>query len=360
VRIVIDVTPLSHPRTGIGNYLLGMLGGLAEAAGGRHELVHFAPTGPRNVVRLRAALDGIPGERRLVVVPPPSNVWRKLWSRKQRVPVELLAGKLDVFHFSDWMYPPQRAGLRTTTIHDLLPLHHPKWIDPRTTALHVPKYRNAAETCDLIFANSRFTADDVERTLGFPRERIVIAHPGIHDRFRPQGPRRDFGRPYLFTAATLEPRKNLDTLLAAFALMLEKRPDLRLVIAGPAGWGSRTTEGEGVHALGYVDDDELPALYRGAEAFVFPSLFEGFGIPIVEAMASGVPAVVSSHPSMDEASADAAVRVDPRSPEAIAAGIERALAQREALVPRGLEHAAQFTWRACGVAMLRGYENASG
>jgi glycosyltransferase involved in cell wall biosynthesis len=360
VRIVIDVTPLSHPRTGIGNYMLGMLGGLAEATQGRHELVLFAPTGPRNVLRLRDALDPIPGRRCLVITPPPSNMWRKLWSRKQRMPIELLAGKLDVFHFSDWMYPPQRAGLRTTTIHDLLPIHHPEWVDPRTTALHVPKYRNAAETCDLIFANSRFTADDVERTLGFPGERIVVAHPGVHRRFQPQGPRRNFGGPYLFTAATLEPRKNLDTLLATFARLREKRPELRLVIAGPAGWGARVVEAEGVHALGYVDDDALPALYRGAEAFVFPSLFEGFGIPIVEAMASGAPVVVSSHPSMDEASGDAAVRVDPQSPEAIAAGIERAVAEREARVPRGFGHAARFMWRACGEAMLRGYESARG
>jgi glycosyltransferase involved in cell wall biosynthesis len=358
VRIVIDVTPLSHPRTGIGNYMLGMLGGLAEAAGGRHELVHLAVTGPRNTQRVRAALDGIPGKRRLVIIPPPSNVWRKLWSRKQHVSVELLAGKLDVFHFSDWMYPPQRDGLRTTTIHDLLPLHHPEWIDPRTTALHVPKYRHAAETCDVIFANSRFTADDVENTLGFARERVVVAHPGIHKRFRPEGGRRDLGGPYLFTAATLEPRKNLSTLLAAFALVRSERTNLRLVIAGPAGWGGRAVEGEGVYALGYVDDREMPALYRGAEAFVYPSLFEGFGIPIVEAMACGTPAVASQHPSMDEASGDVAVRVDPRSPEAIAAGIERALSQREPLLPRGLAHAAQFTWRACGEAILRGYEKA--
>jgi glycosyltransferase involved in cell wall biosynthesis len=154
----------------------------------------------------------------------------------------------------------------------------------------------------------------------------------------------------------LEPRKNLDTLLAAFALVREKRPELRMVIAGAAGWGGRAVEGEGVHALGYVEDDELPALYRGAEAFVFPSLFEGFGIPIVEAMACATPAVVSSHPSLDEASGDAAVRADPRSPESIVSAIERVLVQRETLVRLGLEHAAQFTWRACGEAMLRSYE----
>jgi glycosyltransferase involved in cell wall biosynthesis len=333
---------------------------MAEASGGRHELVHFALTGPRNVLRLRTALDGIPGQRRLVVIPPPSNVWRKVWSRKQRVPVELLAGELDVFHFSDWMYPLQRNGLRTTTIHDLLPLHYPEWIDPRTTALHVPKYRHAAETCDVIFTNSRFTADDVAQTLGFPRERVVVAHPGIHERFQPEGGRRDLGGPYLFTAATLEPRKNLDTLLAAFSLVRSQWPELLLVIAGPPGWGGRAVEGDGVRALGYVDDTEMPALYRGAAAFVFPSLFEGFGIPIVEAMACATPAVVSSHRSLDEASGDAAVRADPRSPESIASAIETALAQREALVARGLEHAAKFTWRACGEAMLRGYEKARG
>jgi glycosyltransferase involved in cell wall biosynthesis len=356
VRIVIDVTPLSHPRTGIGNYMLGMLGGLAEAAEGRHELVLFAPTGPRNVARLRAALDGMPGTRRLVVVPPPSNLWRKLWSRTQRVPVEWIAGALDVFHFSDWMYPPQRGGLRATTVHDLLPLHHPAWVDPRTRALHVPKYHHAAKTCDVIFANSRFTADDVATRLGFPRERLIVAYPGLHRRFTRDGPAADLGQPYLFTAATVEPRKNLHALLEAFALVQKDRPELQLAIAGPGP----TLRGDGVRALGYVRDDELPALYRGASAFVFPSLFEGFGIPIVEAMASGTPAVASSHPSMDEASGDAAVRVDPRSPEAIAAGIQRALAQREALMPRGLEHAARFTWRACGEAMLHGYENASG
>jgi glycosyltransferase involved in cell wall biosynthesis len=356
MRIVVDVTPLSHPRTGIGNYMLGMLGGLAEAAEGRHELVLFAPTGPRNVVRLRAALRGIPGRRDLAVVPPPSNVWRKLWSRSQRLAVERLVGRLDVFHFSDWMYPPQRGGLRTTTVHDLGPIHHPEWVDAPTRALHVPKALHAAKTCDLMFANSRYTADDVERTLGFARERIVVAHPGIHERFRAEGPKTELGSPYLFTAASFEPRKNLRTLLEAFAQVRARRPELELVIAGAQG----DTGTEGARTLGYVPDDELPALYRGAEAFVFPSLFEGFGIPVVEAMACGTPAVVSSHPSMDDASGDAAVRVDPESAEAIATGVDKALAERDSLVPLGLVHARRFTWRACGQAMLRGFEDARG
>ena len=327
MRIVIDVTPLSHPRTGIGNYILGMLQGLAEVGG--HELALFAPTGPRNVMRLRAALNGIPGDRRLVVVPPPSNVWRKLWSRWQRLPVEWLTGPLDVFHFSDWMYPPQRAGVRATTFHDLGPIHHPEWVDERTRALHVPKAQNAAKTCDVIVAISEFTADDVAERLGYARERIVVAYPGVDERFSPQAEPGD----YILMLQRSDPRKNYANLAAAVELL----PDLRLV------------------APDHVSDDELPALYRGAAVFAYPSFFEGFGMPALEAMASGIPVVASSHPSLDEATGDAAVRVDPDSPESIAEGIEQALRDRDRLVGKGLEHAKRFTWRACGEAHLRGW-----
>jgi glycosyltransferase involved in cell wall biosynthesis len=109
---------------------------------------------------------------------------------------------------------------------------------------------------------------------------------------------------------------------------------------------------------GYVADDELPALYRGAAVFAYPSRFEGFGIPVIEAMACGVPCVVSSHPSLDEACGDAAVRADPASPEAFAEGITRALAEREELVERGLSHARRFDWLETGRIHLQGYADA--
>src|SRR4030095_13889681 len=159
---------------------------LSAASEGRHELVHFAPTGPRNVRRLKAALDGIPGERKLIVLPPPSTVWRRLWSRSQRLPIERVVVRVDVFHFSDWMYPPQRNGLRTTTIHDLIPLHHPELVEPETVRMHSPKYEHAARACDSIFCNSRFTGGEVVELLGVPEERIRIAYPGIDPRFRPE------------------------------------------------------------------------------------------------------------------------------------------------------------------------------
>ena len=356
MRIVVDVTPLALPRTGIGNYVLGMLRGLGEA-GAEHEIVAFSAVAPPGKRRIEEALDGVAVERRLVVVPPKSHWWRTGWSRLGRGPVEWLAGPLDVFHFSDWMYPPQRGGLRATTIHDLVPLRHPDWVHPQTYRMHSRKYAHAAQTCDLIVVNSEFTAGEVVDLLGFPRERICVAYPGIQPAFTADGPARDLGGPYVLTVATLERRKNLETLLEAMALVRKEHPELRLAVVGGPGWQGPGMDREGVLPLGYVVDDDLAALYRGARAFVYPSRFEGFGMPIVEAMASGTPVVASAHPSLDEASGDAALRADPDSAEAIATGIEQALEDRDLLVARGLVHARRFTARAQGEAVLQAYRD---
>lgn len=330
MRIVVDVTPLSHPRTGVGNYLRGSLGGLAEAAAGEHEIVAFAPVSMLSRERLEQALDGIPVEQRLVTLPPSAHLWRTLWSRVGIPTVERLVGPLDVFHFSDWMYPRQRAGVRSTIVHDLIPLRHPEWVHPRTRRQNVAKYRHAARTCDVIVTISEFTANDIADRLGFPRERIAVAYPGVDDRFSSEGGEAG---DYVLMLAPGDPRKNFSNLAAAAELV----PGLRL------------------EAPDQVSDDELPDLYRNAAVFAYPSYFEGFGIPIIEAMACGTPVVAGAHPSLDEASGDAAVRVDPDSPESIAEGIERALKERDSLVAKGLEHARRFTWRACGEAHIHGF-----
>ena len=349
-----DVSPLSHPRTGIGNYLRGMVAGLCEAAGD-DEVVAFAPASRQGRRRIEQELRGLPIELRLPFLPF-AHAWRTAWSRIERPPVERFVGRIDVFHFSDWMYAPQRGGVRATTIHDLVPLRFPEWVTPRTFAMHAAKYRNAARTCDVLFANSRFTANEMRDVLAVEEARIHVAYPGIDPRFTSEGPSADLGGPYVLTVGTLEPRKNLRTLLEAFSLLRARLPDLTLAHAGGEGWkeGDRL-DGSGVRALGFVSDDELARLYRGASVFAYPSLFEGFGMPVVEAMACGTPAVASSHPSLDEASGGVSLRADPGSAEAFAAAIEHALASDGALVTRGLAHARRFTQRACGEAILDGY-----
>jgi len=337
VRIVYDVSPLTHPRTGVGNYIRGALAGMVQAAGGEHELVAFAPASFRGRDRLDASLEGIDAERRIVSLPFAHAV-RRTWGRLGRPPVERFVGRLDVLHFSDWVVPPQKAGVRATMIHDLGPLRFPERLHPRTVRMHTRTAREA-RSCDVVFVNSRYTAEDVSERAGVPRERIRIAYPGVDEEFRPDGPRRE-GRPYAFTTATPDWRKNLETVEEAWTYLDR---ELDLVSLGD---------------LGYVPHERLPELYRGASVFLYPSRFEGFGIPVVEAMACGVPCVVSSHPSMDEACGDAAVRVDPEDPEAVAEGVREALRRRDELVTRGLEHVRRFTWIECGRVHLQGYAEA--
>jgi hypothetical protein len=248
---------------------------------------------------------------------------------------------MDVLHFTDWMVPPGRPRVRATMIHDLGPLRYPERLHPRTVRMHTATAR-AAVRCDVVFTNAEYTANDIVERLRIPRERIRVAYPGVSARYRPDGERHEHGSPYVFTTATEDWRKNRGVVEAALRL---RGDDLTLLALGAAG-------------RGYVTDEQLPALYRGAEIFAYPSRFEGFGIPIIEAMACGVPCVVSSHPSLDEACGDAAVRADPESPEAFAEAIGRALAEREPLVARGLAHAARFDWVETGRIHLQSYADA--
>jgi glycosyltransferase involved in cell wall biosynthesis len=354
MKIAYDVSPLSHPATGIGNYLGGSLRGLVEAAAGGHEIVAFAPTSIHGPSRIREALAGVDVELRTWRLPA-SHALRTAWSVLGRPRVERLLGPVDVLHFSDWMYPSQRAGLRATTVHDLVPVHYPDWVTPRTRAMHGRKYRNAARTCDIVFVNSAFTGRDVVETLGVREERVVVAHPGVSEVFTADGPAADLGGPYVLTVAAPEPRKNLEVLVAAHRLL----DGMLLAVAGGA-WESEGAglSSPGVRRLGFVSDEELARLYRGAAAVAYPSRFEGFGMPIVEAMACGAPVVASSHPSLDEASGTVALRADPDDPTAFAEAIRRAVGGHERLAAEGRAHARRFTWRAVGETFLHAYEAA--
>jgi glycosyltransferase involved in cell wall biosynthesis len=203
-----------------------------------------------------------------------------------------------------------------------------------------------------VIAVSQFTRRELVELLRVPDEKIRVVPNAVGDEFTREGPAE--GGDYVLAVGTLEPRKNLERLAEAV-----RRTGRELRVVGARGWGGVEVRGDGVRWLGEVDDAKLARLYRGAACFAYPSLYEGFGIPVLEAMACGVPVVTTRGAAMEEVADGAAVLVDARDPADIAAGIERAAAERDTLVPRGLERARAFRWDAVAAATVDVYREAA-
>ncbi len=246
--------------------------------------------------------------------------------------------RLDVLHcptFRAPLAPP--ASPLVVTVHDLAVLRHPETFNQwtrRYSRLCVPRVARAAT---LVIAVSEHTKRELVELLGTPEEKIRVVPNGVAEVFSPQGPAE--AGDYVLAVGTLEPRKNLHRLADA-----TRRLGVELRVAGARGWGRVDLGGDGVRVLGRVPDEELARLYRGARCLAYPSLYEGFGIPIVEAMASGTPVVTSRGGATEEVAGEAAVLVDPLDPASIASGIEEAAARRDELVRAGLERARAFSW----------------
>ena len=298
----------------------------------------------------------------------------RLWTHI-RLASEMLRQPPDVLfvpsHVLPLVHPPAVA-----TIHDLGYRYFPEAHTQRARLYLEWGTRHNARASRLIVADSRATRDDLMRFYGVPEGKIRVAYPGVRPDLTPvRDPglvkatldRYGISSPYALYVGTLQPRKNLARLIEAFARVLEP---CRLVLAGKKGWlysdVLRRAESLGIcHRVvftGYVPDEDLPALLSGASLFAFPSLYEGFGLPVLEAMACGVPVVCSDVSSLPEVAGDAALLVPPTDTEALAAAMNRVLADEElrrTLIQRGLERARLFTWRRCAQEILKTLEEAA-
>jgi glycosyltransferase involved in cell wall biosynthesis len=271
---------------------------------------------------------------------------------------EMEVERLSVLHFPlTVMLPRPPAGLAVvTTIHDLQHEFYPRFFGRLEIAYRKLFYNHLPRRSELLITPSRFVAETVGERLRFPPERIRVIHHGIdHDRFRPAGVERE---PLLLFPAARWPHKNHDRLLEAFALLRRQRPELRLVLTGRGN--DLMPPREGVEARGHVSLAELAELYRRASVLVFPSLYEGFGQPPLEAMACGLPVACSDIPVLREICGDAARFFDPTGPEAIAEAVTEVLDRPGDLVERGLERAALFTWERSAREHERAYAELGG
>lgn len=262
--------------------------------------------------------------------------------------------KVDVFHVSNQIRNPPRKVKLTATIHDMTCRIMPELHTPGNVRADESFAERVLKRADRLIAVSENTRADAARVLGLNPDRIDVIYSGIPDVYFGAQP-RPAERPYVFFLGTIEPRKNIDTLLDAWQAS-RLRDDFDLVIAGSSGWSSAGTlarlasKPSGVRYLGYVPEDELPGLTAGATAFIYPSLYEGFGFPVAQAMAAGVPVITSNTSCLPEIAGEGALLVDPRSPADLQSALERLLTSpslQKKLGAAGVARAQRYRWENC-------------
>jgi glycosyltransferase involved in cell wall biosynthesis len=325
MRVAIDVSPLVQTRAGTARYLESLMRELRH----RNDIALTTRTFGRSDRASTLARDA---------------VWYPFLLGREDT--------ADVLHCPTYRGPTRSRVPLVVTVHDLAVFRHPQAFNRWTRAYSpcvVPRVLAAARR---VIAVSEFTRRELIELLRVPEEKIRVVPNAVGEEFTNVGEAEDGD--YVLAVGTLEPRKNLERLIEAV-----RRSDRELRVVGARGWGSVEIGGNGVRWLGEVNDVELARLYRGATCVAYPSLYEGFGIPVLEAMACGAPVVTTRGTAMEEVADGAAVLVDARDPAEIAAGIERAATDRDELVARGLERARQFRWDAVANATVQVYREAA-
>lgn len=371
MNIGIDIRPALKAKTGVGNYVCNLISALVELDR-ENQYSLFS-----NSFRDRCDFPQIQGHSnwRVRDYRFPNKLMNYLWSQVGGFPISLLIRGVELFHFTGAIAPSLKGISTLATVYDLYHVRHPESVEPRHRVSPLD-LKNNLKAVSGIIAISEFTKSDLVGYLGIAPEKIDVVPLGVNTQIFKSLPgcaeylktRFALEGRYLLFVGTLENRKNLLPLLDAFSLILDRHSHLKLVLVGSPGMGFEQVQARmqarnlrnSVLSLGYVDaDQDLPYLYGGAEAFVFPSLYEGFGLPVLEAFACGTPVAASNGTSIAEVAGDAAVLFDPHEPDDIAEKILRILEEPalvQTLKKKSSARVKAFTWAETAKKTLRTYK----
>jgi glycosyltransferase involved in cell wall biosynthesis len=373
LRVALDATPLLGHATGVGVFCQGALGALATRPSlsvsayavswrRRHGIDAFLPS-------------GVAARHR----PMPARPLHALWARVDMPALEWFVGPTDVVHGTNFVVPPTGRAGAVVSVHDLTPVHHPELCN-RATLAFPALIRRALNRGAWVHADSAFVAGEVVEAFRAPPDRVRVVHPGVPSlpapsgeetaavlsRVLPPGATR-----YCLAVGTAEPRKDLPGLVRAFTDATAGRDDVALVLAGPPGWGEDAlTEAMAgspaqrrIVRTGWVPQDALGALVAGADLLAYPSLYEGFGFPPLQAMQAGVPVVATGAGSLREVLGDAALMVEPGNHDALVHALQSGLgdeSERQRLRAAGTDRVALFSWERCGEGLEALYRDVAG
>lgn len=371
LRILIDATPLPAQRVGVGSYVTSLVGSL----GARGDVELHVLVKRRDVEELAALAPGATMHAAGPRSRPSRIVWEHTalprWARRVRS---------GVFHGPHYTLPGGLPCPAVVTFHDPTFFTHPELHERAKVSYFRRAARLGARRASRVIAVSEYARRGAIEHAGVPEDRIEVVPLGVdHGRYTPTaGPdderlraRTGVVGPYVLWVGALEPRKDVPTLVSAFAELVADGLDHTIVLVGPRAWGAaaigeaieRSGVADRVVRTGYVTEDEKIALYRGADAFVYPSIAEGFGLPVLEAMACGTPVITTTGSAPEEVAGDAAVLVAPQDTAELREAIRRVLGDASLagdLRRRGPERARAFTWDRTAEATMRTYEHAVG
>ena len=376
-RIGIDVTSALTQGGGIGRYTRELLH--AVVAKNDHDLRQFQLFSAKISNTLPVA-DPLPTHPKVSYTPAPLDErWLyRLWYRlRLPIPVQWMIGQVDLFHSPDFVLPPVAKGIPTVlTVHDLSFAHYPEVYTPALVSYLNKVVPWSVTRASHILADSKATKEDLVQLWNVRPEKVTVLYSGVNSRFQPvtdppklqqMRTRYKLGeRPYILSVGTIQPRKNYQMLIRAFAKVAAVLPH-NLVIAGGKGWlyddildevNRQGVDGR-VLFTGFVDDDDLPTLYSAASLYVFPSLYEGFGLPLLEAMACGVPVINANTSCLPEVAGQATVQIDPQDEAGWAVAMQAVLQEetsRAEMIEKGFVQVKKFEWERAAEELLAVYD----